>query len=72
MVRKPLNRAQGASEVYIGSFLNIQAITDQLRGSGQDLLLICSGRDQNVSLEDLACAGMMNSAIAGWGAKQCN
>jgi 2-phosphosulfolactate phosphatase len=56
---KAIKLAQGATEVYIGSFLNIQAIVDQLRNSGQDLTLICSGRDRNVSLEDLACAGMM-------------
>jgi 2-phosphosulfolactate phosphatase len=60
---KAIKWAQGASEVYIGSFLNIQAIIEQLRGSGQDLILICSGRDQNVSLEDLACAGMMTQLL---------
>jgi 2-phosphosulfolactate phosphatase len=56
---KAIKLTQGAAEVYIGSFLNIQFLTDHLLGSSQDLILICSGRDQNVSLEDLACAGMM-------------
>jgi 2-phosphosulfolactate phosphatase len=60
---KAIKWAQGASEVYIGSFLNIRAITDQLRDSVQDVILICSGRDHSVSLEDLACAGMMTKLL---------
>jgi 2-phosphosulfolactate phosphatase len=56
---KAIKMAQGAAEVYIGSFLNVQAITDHLKGSNQELVLICSGRDQNLCLEDMACAGMM-------------
>jgi 2-phosphosulfolactate phosphatase len=56
---KAIKWAQGAAEVYIGSFLNIQVLMDHLWGSAQDLILICSGREQNLCLEDLAFAGMM-------------
>jgi 2-phosphosulfolactate phosphatase len=56
---KAIKRAQGAAEVLIGSYLNMQAIVDYLATSGQDLLVLCAGRELQVSLEDLACAGMV-------------
>jgi 2-phosphosulfolactate phosphatase len=56
---KAIKRAQGAAEVLIGSYLNMQAIVGYLAASGQDLLVVCAGRELHVSLEDLACAGMM-------------
>lgn len=56
---KAIKSVQGAAEVYIGSFLNIQALTDHLQSATRDVLLICSGREQNICLEDLACAGLM-------------
>ncbi|HBF36033.1 MAG TPA: 2-phosphosulfolactate phosphatase, partial [Firmicutes bacterium] len=56
---KAIKTAQSAAELYIGSFLNMQAVVNHLKGSSQDLVLVCSGRDQNLCLEDLACAGLM-------------
>jgi 2-phosphosulfolactate phosphatase len=56
---KAIKSTQGAAEVYIGSFLNVRAVVDHLREGDQDIIIICSGRDQNLCLEDLACAGMM-------------
>jgi 2-phosphosulfolactate phosphatase len=56
---KAVKSAQGAAEVCIGSFLNIEVVVDYLQDSTQDIVLICSGRDQNLCLEDMACAGAM-------------
>lgn len=56
---KAIKWAQGASEILIGSFLNIQCLIDYLKKSQQSLIIVCSGREMNLSLEDLACAGMI-------------
>jgi Phosphosulfolactate phosphohydrolase and related enzymes len=56
---KAIKAAQGAAEACIGSFLNAAAVIDHLRDGTRDITLICSGRDQNLCLEDLACAGWM-------------
>ncbi|HBE81027.1 MAG TPA: 2-phosphosulfolactate phosphatase, partial [Firmicutes bacterium] len=56
---KAIKSAQGAAEVWIGSFLNIGAVTDRLQDSTRDIVLICSGRDHSLCLEDMACAGAM-------------
>ncbi len=56
---RAIKNAQGAAEVLIGSFLNINALVDYLKTSDQDLTLICAGMGNNMSLEDLALAGMI-------------
>lgn len=60
---KAIKMAQNACELYIGSFLNIRAVTEALRGSSQDVVLICSGRDHSLCLEDLACAGLIVESL---------
>ncbi|HEY8464281.1 MAG TPA: 2-phosphosulfolactate phosphatase [Bacillota bacterium] len=61
---KAVKRAQSADEVLIGAFLNIQSVIDNLRSSNQDVLVVCAGREQHVSLEDLTCAGMIIQALS--------
>ncbi|HYH02092.1 MAG TPA: 2-phosphosulfolactate phosphatase [Bacillota bacterium] len=56
---KAIKRAQGAAEVLIGAFVNIQTVIDYLKSANQDVLMVCAGREQNVSMEDLTCAGMI-------------
>jgi 2-phosphosulfolactate phosphatase len=56
---RAVKRAQGAAEVLVASYLNLQAVVDYLGESDKDLLIVCAGREQNVSLEDLSCAGML-------------
>lgn len=56
---KAIKWTQGAAEVIIGSYLNIDTVVDYLKTGSQDIVIICSGREMNVSLEDLACAGMI-------------
>lgn len=56
---KAIKWAQSASELIVGSYLNIQAVVDYLKDSTQDVVIVCSGREQNLSMEDLACAGMI-------------
>lgn len=56
---KAIKNFQGAAEVLIGSFLNVQTIADYVKEGGMHLVLVCSGRDQHLCLEDLACAGLI-------------
>ncbi len=46
-----------ASQILIGSFLNLQAICDYLILSGRDVVLACSGWQDLVNLEDTLFAG---------------
>jgi 2-phosphosulfolactate phosphatase len=54
---KAIKWAQAASELIIGSYLNLQAVVDYLLRQTKDIMIICAGRDLNLGIEDLACAG---------------
>ena len=51
---------QGAKEVVVGSYVNFTAVLAALRTAaraGNDISIICAGRDRQFALEDSACAG---------------
>lgn len=56
-------RAKGAKQLTIGSFLNAQTIANFLLEAGQDVLLICGGNKNHVSVEDTLCAGLIIDAV---------
>lgn len=60
---KAIKWVQGAAEVLIGSYLNVSAIADYLREDQRDTVIVCSGREGNFSLEDLACAGKITALL---------
>ena len=58
--------AQGARDVVVGSYVNYTAVATLLRAAargGNDVALVCAGRERQFSLEDAACAGRLARAI---------
>ena len=51
--------AEGASEVLIGSILNVSAVAKQLFALNRDVALVCAGTRGKLSLEDILAAGMV-------------
>lgn len=49
--------AQGAERIYISAFLNIERVVEQIIEDDKDVVIICSGTDDNFSLDDALCAG---------------
>ncbi|HWR40330.1 MAG TPA: 2-phosphosulfolactate phosphatase [Patescibacteria group bacterium] len=49
----------GAGELLIGSFLNALAVCDTIQKTGRDLLILCAGTENQFSLEDSLCAGLL-------------
>ncbi len=47
------------SEIVIGAFVNYKVLLNYLRGSGKNILLVCSGWKGNVSIEDTLFAGKL-------------
>lgn len=56
---KALLRASQADEVYIGSFLNLSAVRQQLMVSTRPIHLVCAGTDGQVTGEDVLFAGAL-------------
>jgi 2-phosphosulfolactate phosphatase len=52
-------KAKSASELLIGSFLNITSLANYLKNSSQDVLLLCAGWNNNINLEDTVFAGAL-------------
>jgi 2-phosphosulfolactate phosphatase len=58
---------QGARDVVIASYVNLEAVATLLRTAargGTDITIICAGRDRQFSLEDAACAGRLARGVA--------
>ncbi len=55
---RAITRSSSAREILIGSFLNLTAVVDALLDRERnEVLLICSGWNSRLSIEDLLCAG---------------
>lgn len=54
---RAIARSHLAHKVVIGTFLNLERVIDELNKSEREVLLICAGTNNRISIEDLLCAG---------------
>jgi 2-phosphosulfolactate phosphatase len=54
---RALVASRGAAEVFIGSFLNLSAVTRRLAEAGREALIACAGEKDLFCLEDTVCGG---------------
>jgi 2-phosphosulfolactate phosphatase len=54
-----IKMASSASEIVIGSFLNISALTEWIIKQDKNVVLFCAGWKNRFNLEDSVCAGAM-------------
>lgn len=57
---------KGASQCHkllIGAFVNLQALANRIMQLGKDVLIVCSGADGRVCLEDSLFAGALTSTL---------
>jgi len=47
----------------IGSFINLEKVVDYISTLREDLIILCSGKQNNFSLEDFICAGALIKEI---------
>lgn len=62
---RALSKATAARHLVVGSFLNARRVTDYVREQGRDAAIVCAGRRDRASLEDILCAGLLLDRI--WG-----
>ncbi len=55
---RALHMATAADEVLVGAIINVDALCDWIQRDGRDVILVCSGTDGRVSLEDCLGAGL--------------
>lgn len=58
-----LAAAAAGGRVTVGSWLNFQAVVDDIVRSGAEPVFLCAGRDRAFGLEDAVCAGQLAAAV---------
>jgi 2-phosphosulfolactate phosphatase len=56
---RAISRSRAAEHLLIGTFLNARRVVDFVRQAGLDVVIVCAGRRNRVSLEDTLCAGLL-------------
>src|SRR5690606_14047069 len=62
---RAIQQCSAARMVAIGSFLNITALSNWLKGQNSHVLLVCAGWKNHASMEDTLFAGAVISRIKG-------
>ena len=62
-----INMAKESHQVVIGSFLNLNALSNWLISENHDVLILCAGWKERFSLEDTIFAGALTSQLLGSG-----
>lgn len=60
---KAINIAKRDHQVVIGSFLNIDALTDYLKNQNKDVIILCAGWKDDFCLEDTIFAGALAKSL---------
>ncbi len=58
------NSANGSKKLFIACFLNIESVVNKLIEENQDTVIICSGTNDEFSLDDALCAGEIVKRLA--------
>lgn len=61
---RAIKNSSGAKRIYIASFLNINKVVEKLLEDNEDVVIVCSGTDDNFSLDDALCAGEIIKRIS--------
>lgn len=56
--------SSSGEKVFVGAFINLDAVVEKLVDEGRDTVLVCAGTDGEFSLDDALCAGMIAEGIA--------
>jgi len=60
---RALHMCERAQEILTASLTNLGGVADALTRRDRDAVLVCSGTDRRVSLEDCICAGLLVDAL---------
>jgi 2-phosphosulfolactate phosphatase len=58
-----LHLSRAAKKIIIGSFLNLTAVCNWLKGQNENILLVCAGWKNNFNLEDTLFAGAVTEQL---------
>lgn len=63
--RTILRAAEQCGVVLLGSLLNLGAVAEEIRGRGEDVVVVCAGFKGAFALDDAYCAGRIVALLGG-------
>jgi 2-phosphosulfolactate phosphatase len=63
--RTILRAAEQCGVVLLGSLLNLGAVAEEIRGRGEDVVVVCAGFKGAFALDDAYCAGRIVTLLGG-------
>lgn len=60
-----LKTAERATKIYLGAFVNAEALCQVLSVAAMDIVIICAGTVGKFTIEDALCAGLIAGRLAG-------
>jgi 2-phosphosulfolactate phosphatase len=60
---KAIVKAKFSENLFICSFLNLNAVANHLAQLNKDVEILCAGRSNSFSMEDMICAGKLSAEI---------
>ena len=60
---KAIKGASQCHQLLIGAFVNLRALADRILALGKDVLIVCSGANGRICLEDSLFAGALTSTL---------
>ncbi len=63
--RTILRAAEQCGVVLLGSLLNLGAVVEEIRGRGEDVVVVCAGFKGAFALDDAYCAGRIVALLGG-------
>lgn len=62
---KAISKSALAKKVIVASFLNLDAVVEELKTTSGEIILACAGWKSRLSLEDSLCAGLIIKKLTG-------
>ena len=56
---RTIDALRGSGQVAVASFVNVEAVSRWALAEGRDVLVVCSGENGKIALEDCACGGVI-------------
>ena len=60
---KALVRSDRGNKIFIGAFINLQAVVEKILEEDSDTVIVCAGTDGEFTMDDSLCAGTMIKKI---------
>ncbi|MEX0779667.1 MAG: 2-phosphosulfolactate phosphatase [Balneolales bacterium] len=62
---RAISKCSQAKKVIIGCFLNLNSVIEELKAADSEIILICAGWKNRISMEDMLCAGAIIHGVYG-------